>query len=195
MKNRSRLLLGYLLFFTTLFGHEVYRSMEGNNIKQESVQHSLESERIVKDLGGRPLTWTQWIGSFHFIFLHFPIALITTTVISELLFMCFRRPIFDFASRFMLLAAAVLAIPTALLGLIYSYTDSYSGFQTDFILWHMWAGILTAVFAIFVAFIRTRLGISKLYYASLFVLFLLVNITGYLGAGMIFGPYHMHPPL
>jgi uncharacterized membrane protein len=144
--------------------------------------------------GRRPTTWTQWIGSFHFIFLHFPIALIAMTLISELLFAWYVSPIFDYASRFMLIAAAILAFPTVLLGLIYSYTATYSGILADFVWWHMWLGFATAIFAIFVVFVREYWGISKLYYTCLILLFLLVNVTGYLGGGMTFGPYHMLPP-
>ena len=168
--------------------------MEGNGTQQESVTPS-SGQPTVKNFGGRPLTWTQWVGSFHFIFLHFPIALIAMTVISEFLFTYFQRPIFDYASRFMLIGAAIFAVPTALLGLTYSYTASYSGILADFIWWHMWFGIATAVYAILVAFLLERSGRNKLYYVSLFLLFLLMNITGFLGGGMSFGPYHMYPPL
>lgn len=56
----------------------------------------------------------------------------------------------------------------------------------------MWFGFATAIF---VAFIRERWKISKFYYMCLVLLFLLVNITGFLGGGMTCGPYHMHPPL
>lgn len=184
-----------LLCFTHLFSHEGHQASEENQ-KQEMVMPSKpEPQPQAEHMGGRPLSWQQWIGSFHFIFLHFPIALIIMTGISELLFVCFKRPLFDYASRFMIIAAAVFAIPTALLGLIYSYTSSYSGLLTDFIWWHMWAGITTAILAVFVAIVRQYLGLGKLYYISLFILFLLVNLTGYLGAGMTFGPYHMYPPL
>ena len=183
-----------LLCFTFLYGHEGHKHTEENATKQESVTPS-SNLPTVKHFDGRPLTWMQWIGNFHFIFLHFPIALITMTAISELLFTWFQRPIFDYTSRFMLIAAAVFSVPTALLGLTYSYTASYSGLLADFIWWHMWFGMATAVFAILVALMRESLGKSKLYFTSLVLLFLLVNITGYLGGGMTFGPNHMHPPL
>lgn len=192
----KQLILGLLcmLCFAVLFGHEEHKSMEESKTPQESITPS-SGQPTVKHFGGRPLTWTQWVGSFHFIFLHFPLALIAMTAISEFLFTWFQRPIFDYAARFMLIAAAVFSVPTALLGLTYSYTASYSGILADFIWWHMWFGIATAVFAIIVAFLRERLGRSKFYFTSLFLLFLLVNITGYLGGGMTFGPYHMYPPL
>ncbi len=183
-----------LLAFTSLVGHEGHKEIDTQETMQESVNPTQE-QPIIKEFGGRPQTWVQWIGSFHFILLHFPIALIMMTGISEILLAWWQRPIFDYACRFMIIAAAVLAVPTALLGLIYSYTATYSGLLADFVWWHMWAGITTAVLAIIVAFIRERYGISKLYYSCLILLFLLVNITGFLGGGMTFGPYHMHPPL
>lgn len=183
-----------LLSSTFLFGHEGHKEMDENKPMKESVQ-TIQSPPAAGQYEGRPQSWLQWIGSFHFIFLHFPIALIAMTVISELLFAWYSNPIFDYSSRFMLIAAAILAVPTALLGLTYSYTATYHGILADFVWWHMWFGFATAIFAIFVAFIRERLGVSKLYYTCLVLLFLLVNITGFLGGGMTFGPYHMHPPL
>ena len=194
MNKQLILCLLSMLCITVLFGHEGHKSMEESKTPQESITPS-SGQPTVKHFGGRPLTWTQWVGSFHFIFLHFPLALIAMTAISEFLFTWFHRSIFDYAARFMLIAAAVFSVPTALLGLTYSYTASYSGILADFIWWHMWFGIATAVFAIIVAFLRERLGRSKFYFTSLFLLLLLVNITGYLGGGMTFGPYHMYPPL
>ncbi len=183
-----------LLSFTFLFGHEGHKEMNENKSMKENVQ-TTQDIQAVEQYEGRPQSWVQWIGSFHFIFLHFPIALIAMTAISELLFAWYKRLIFDYASRFMLIAAAVLAVPTALLGLTYSYTATYNGLLADFVWWHMWFGFVTAILAIFVAFIRESWGISKFYYTCLVFLFLLVNVTGFLGGGMTFGPYHMHPPL
>lgn len=183
-----------LLSFTFLFGHEGHKEMDEHKPMKESVQ-TTQVIPAVEQYEGRPQSWLQWIGSFHFIFLHFPIALIAMTVISELLFAWYSNPIFDYSSRFMLIAGAILAVPTALLGLTYSYTATYNGILADFVWWHMWFGFATAILATLVAFIRERWGISKLYYTCLVLLFLLVNITGYLGGGMTFGPYHMLPPL
>lgn len=183
-----------LLSFTFLFGHEGHKEMDNNKSMKESVQTTKDTS-AVEQYEGRSQSWMQWIGSFHFIFLHFPIALITMTVISDLLFAWHANPIFDYASRFMLIAAAILAAPTALLGLTYSYTATYNGILADFVWWHMWFGFATAIFAIFVVLLRELSGRSALYYICIFLLFLMVNITGFLGGGMTFGPYHMLPPL
>lgn len=167
------------------------------HIEQNSSQQSSNaSPELEADLSkGRPRNWAQWIGGFHFIFVHFPIALIIMTGLSELLFAWLQRPIFDLSSRFMIISAAILAVPTALSGLINRYATIYSGMLEDLIWWHMLAGIATVAFTIFVAVLRKRSGVSKFYYICLIVLFLLVNITGYLGGNVTFGPYHMYPPL
>lgn len=166
-------------------GHQEKKEPALENI-QEKTKESLEE--------GRPTTWTQWIGSFHLILLHFPIALINMLAISECLFAWYRRPIFDFSSKFLLVSAAMVAPPTALLGLVYSYSASYSGLMETFLLWHMWFGIGTAIFTVIVAFMRERMDISKLYYVSLAFLVLMINATAFFGGGMTFGPYHMHSP-
>jgi uncharacterized membrane protein len=177
------LIFSVLLGFSVLFGHEGHNEIEAYKPVIQSLQYQ-----------GGLQSWMQWIGSFHFIFLHFPIALIAMTVVSELLFGCTVSPIFDYASRFMLISAAIFAVPTAILGLIYRYTASYNGLSADLIWWHMWFGASTAIFAILVACLREKYGRSKLYYACLLLLFLLVNMTGFLGGGVTFGPYQMVPP-
>jgi len=52
--------------------------------------------------------WLRFIGSYHFIFLHFPIALITVTLLAEWLFIYDPKPLFSNAARFMLASAALL---------------------------------------------------------------------------------------
>ncbi|MBA3722039.1 MAG: hypothetical protein H0W88_06530 [Parachlamydiaceae bacterium] len=188
-------LICFISFSLVLFAHEGHheqKQMQKENIQEkESIQEKVKQSNE----GGRPITWLQWLGSFHMIFLHFPIALINMVAISEFLFTIYKKPMFEISSHFMLIAAAIIAPPTAILGLIYSYSASYSGLMETFLWWHMWFGISTAIFTIAVLFIRERFGISRLYYSCLILLFLMINITGFFGGGMTFGPYHMHPPL
>jgi len=114
---------------------------------------------------------------------------------SELLFAWREKALFEFSARFMLLAAAILALPTALLGLVYSTSASYSGLMETFLRWHMWCGIATTILSATLVFVREYFGRCTLYFLGLSVLFLLVNITGFLGGGISFGPYQMLPPL
>lgn len=179
----------FLSYFSCLMGHEGHKHHD-DNITAPSAQE----EQIGAQFGNRPKNWSQWVGGFHFIFLNFPIALITMTAISELLFSQYPKRIFDHSARFMLIAAAIFATPTALLGLIYSYSSSYENLLSDFLQLHMWFGITTAVISIIVAFLRERYGVGKLYYTCLTLLFFLVNMTGFFGGGLTFGPYHYLPP-
>lgn len=201
---RKCLIVSLLCLFGFLCAHDGHghKETELKNLQKENIYTALEGaasdlskEEEVELSGGRPRSWTQWIGSFHFIFLHFPIALIAMTAVSELLFAWSHQPVFDYSSRFMLISAAILALPTAFLGLTYSYTSTYAGVMADFVWWHMWTGFATAGTAIVVAFIRAHYGVSRLYYSALIFLFLLANITGFLGGEMTLGPYHMYPPL
>ncbi len=189
----------FLCFFIS-FGFAVF-AHEGHQEQMQQKEHVQEKKEDIteknkqSDTGGRPLTWWQWVGTFHLIFLHFPIALINMVIISELLFALFKKTMFEISSRFMLIAAAIVATPTALLGLVYSYSATYHGIMETFLWWHMWFGISTAIFAIAVTLIREYFGVNWLYYSCLALLFLMINITGFFGGGMTFGPYHMHPPL
>lgn len=178
-----------LLFSSLVLAHEGHEEMKkpASENTQEYVREPSQE--------GRPRTWTQWVGSFHLIFLHFPIALINMTAISECLFAWYRKPIFDGSSRFMLISAAIVAPFTALLGWIYSGAVPYSGLMEIFLLWHMWLGITTALLTVALAFMRERSGIHKLYYGCLALLVLLINITAFFGGGMTFGPYQMYVPL
>lgn len=88
-------LLMYFLFASCFIlaheGHQEKKEPAFENI-QEKTEESLQE--------GRPTTWTQWIGSFHLILLHFPIALINMLAISECLFIWYRRPIFELRLAF-----------------------------------------------------------------------------------------------
>lgn len=133
---------------------------------------------------------TLWIGSFHPFFLHFPIALIVMTVISEFLFFWTGNLLFSQAARFMLVGAAIASIPTILFGLAFS-TSVDKPFLFTFLWWHRFLGISTMLLAIITACLRefhSQKGWNtlKAYRVCLGVLFIIVNLTGYLGGRMTF---------
>lgn len=189
-----------MLTFTLLFGHEGHhhtgvKSQDTLQEKKFENVHSTQVDQSIIKFSGRPQTWNEWIGSFHLIFLHFPIALIAMTVVSELLYVWYHFPIFNYSSRFMLISGSILALPTALSGWLYSYSSTYDGLLADFLWWHMWLGFIAAAFAIVVTILREAYETTKSYYTCLIFLFLLIHITGYLGGGLTFGPYIIFPPL
>ncbi len=136
--------------------------------------------------------WLAGIGRFHFLFLHFPIALIVMTVVAEWLWIWFGGYLFSHAARFMILSAAIFALPTALLGFAMSYSQNYEGISLDLFVWHRYFGFLTAGLAILAAILRERYvrelspSLSS-YYVCLFLLFLSVSLTGTFGGGLTFG--------
>lgn len=131
--------------------------------------------------------WFGQLGRFHLIALHFPIALINMVVISECLYAWYKQEIFAFSSRFMLYAGAVLAVPTALLGLLYSYSVPVYGQMATLLFWHMWCGIITVLLAVLTLVLKEKRGRSSLYYFFLVLLVLLVNTTAFFGGKMAFG--------
>lgn len=183
-------LIGLMCFFIFLqvqcFGHEGHHEEEAT-VSEKQVE-VVYSDKIIK-----------WLGNFHPILLHFPIALITMAVVSELLFFRYRKQLFIQASRFMIVAAAVTAIPTALTGFAFSYGADYEGLQASYFWWHRFFGIFTTLLAIITAVFR-ELPSQKLpyfkaaYYLCLFLLFISVNVTGFFGGSLTFGIGHLWPP-
>jgi uncharacterized membrane protein len=157
--------------------------------------HIAQTEDVVKinaGEGGRPHSWAQWIGGFHLIILHFPIALINMLVVAEWIWIFSASMFFDNVSKFLLWSSAFFSLPTALLGLLYSTSFTYGGVLENYLNFHMWLGIATAVLAILLVFLR---GKSSLYYWGLGALFVTVNLAGYFGGALVFGPNHMEMPL
>lgn len=140
----------------------------------------------------------KWIGNFHPIAIHFPIALIIMSAFAEFLFILYPYPIFSHSSRFMIVAAAITAPLAALLGLAYGYDANYSGVLSDIFWWHRFLGISTAILAFITALIN-ELNVRKIienslwYRIALFISVILVTITGFLGGEMTFGLYNLFP--
>ena len=137
-------------------------------------------------------SWLEGVGRFHLLFLHFPIALIVMTVTAEWLGIWFANPLFNQAARFMILAAAIFAPITALLGLAFGYGQNYTGISLDLYVWHRNFGLLTAGLAILTAilkerYIREYTTSLAAYYLCLFLLFLSVSLAGAFGGSLTFG--------
>ncbi len=144
------------------------------------------------EVSSRLTSWLGWIGRFHLLFLHFPIALIFMTLAAEWLWIWSANLLFNHAARFMILAAAIFGLPTALLGLAFGYGQNYEGMSLDLYVWHRYFGLLTAGLAIIAAILRERYAPERAtsltsYYICLFFLFLSVSLTGAFGGSLAFG--------
>jgi len=149
--------------------------------------------------GASHINWLaiiHWIGNFHPVVLHFPIAMITMAGIAELLNTRHPGSLYANSSRFMILTAAIVTLPNALLGLALGYEVSYPGPLSDVFWWHGACGFTTAGFALFVAWLRERYERSRdpstlsSYRTWLAFLVLLVLSTAYLGGEMTWGLNH-----
>ncbi|MBS0656356.1 MAG: hypothetical protein JSR46_11315 [Verrucomicrobia bacterium] len=139
----------------------------------------------------------NWAGNWHPILLHFPIALIVTTGICEILYFIFRRPFYDHAAQFMIIAAAGFIIPTVLTGFAYGLGMQYQGWMEDYFWWHRFFALFSALLAIACAILKgfKTLGCRISYYVCLLIVFFTVNITGYFGGSLTFGRADLFPPL
>lgn len=136
-----------------------------------------------EEMTSQAASWFQWVGSWHLVLLHFPIALITMAVVAEGLRAYFKR---EFPVRFLLLSAAIFSPITAFLGWIYSHSFSYEGEMDTYLHWHMWLGITTAILSIWIVCIQEQ---SRLYYILLGLMFVLICLVGYFGGSMTFPRY------
>lgn len=175
-------LMCVMLFQARAFGDESHRQKEEATASEKQIQ-VVSFDKIIK-----------WVGNFHLILLHFPIALITMAAVSELLFFWYGNSLFDQASRFMVIAAAVMVIPTVLTGLAYGYNVPYEGVMASYFWWHRFFGLFTAVLAITTAIFREFSAKKAVYYMCLFLLFISVNVTAFLGGSLTFGIGHLWPP-
>lgn len=138
-------------------------------------------------------SWLAWLGQYHYIFVHFPIALIIMTVVAEGFGIWTRNELFYQAARFMIVSAAFFAPPTALLGLALSDGQHhYEGLGETILFWHQSLGLTTAGLAIVTAVllegqIRGHLKSLLPYYICLTLLFVSVCWTGMLGGDLAFG--------
>jgi uncharacterized membrane protein len=168
-----------------------------NHVEPSPAQpsHGVESDRMpgLDAKTGKPF-WRKllgWIGKFHAASTHFPIALLSVALISELLGWWTKKDGWLTCTRFLLFIGAPAAAATATLG----WLNEYAGVSTVYQL-HKWVGTCTALWAMIslgcAVLFECREGTaerSKLR-AVLFIGALLVSAAGFLGGAVSFGLDH-----
>ncbi len=143
-----------------------------------------------QDVSGWLAGWLGWSGKLHPVILHFPIALIICVMICEVLNIFFPSQLFPHAARFMIVAAALTAVPTAFTGL--QYARFHEDVSTAYLLgWHQWMGLSTAAMAIICAVTNYFPNCRRGYLVGLFLLTVFVSVTAYIGGEITFGPNHL----
>jgi uncharacterized membrane protein len=144
-------------------------------------------------------TWKRairWLGRFHPVSTHFPVALMYVAVLAEGMGWLTRRESWLQTVRFLVVLGALGAIMTATLGWINASFTSYVGASAGVLQWHRWLGTATTVWTIVCAGLalmadpregsltRQRLR------GALIVGAVLVGVSGFLGSALIYGLNH-----
>lgn len=139
----------------------------------------------------------RFLGQFHPPSSHFPIALLIVALPAEYMWKRTRKASWKAIVRFCVMAGAASAIATGALGWCNATFSSYTGASANLLAWHRWIGTATALWAIATAWISEiahKGGNPRLlrycFRAILLVGIVLVSISGYLGASLIYGLHH-----
>lgn len=135
----------------------------------------------------------NWLGEFHVMIVHFPIALILAAVLAEFLGIITKRAFYLEAARFIVVIAALSAIPTVLLGLAAEHGSAFQGEYADIIETHEDLGITTMILTIVAAVMseparrRDNALLQKLYRVALLAATVVVTLTGHFGGELVHG--------
>jgi uncharacterized membrane protein len=132
-----------------------------------------------------------WLGKFHVIVVHFPIALLVVAAAGELLSLWrgtwYPAP----AVRFCVLFAAAGAVAATTLGWLHAAFSAYAASSSQVLALHRWTGSTAGILAVGVAIlseVEVRRGVrSPLFRVLLFAGTLLVSVAGHLGGTLVYG--------
>ncbi|MDB6174637.1 MAG: hypothetical protein JWL59_3948 [Chthoniobacteraceae bacterium] len=143
--------------------------------------------------------WKQgfrWLGRFHPLSTHFPVALMFVAVLAEAFAWWSRREGWIETVRFLVVIAALGGVSAAGLGWLNAWFTSYVGQSASILLWHRWLGTGTAVWAVICAGLimthECREGSLQRarFRGALLLGAFLVGVTGFLGSALIYGLDH-----
>jgi len=131
--------------------------------------------------------WFRFLGGFHPLIVHFPIALVLFIPVLEIAGF-FKadlntRPVVDILIKVALLAS----IAAPLLGWSLAWGDGFSG---DMVTAHMWAGVLVPL-SCGVMLLAHKSNQMFMYFIMMVVSVLLVSWTGFLGGQLAHGKTHL----
>jgi uncharacterized membrane protein/mono/diheme cytochrome c family protein len=132
----------------------------------------------------------QWIGKFHLLVLHFPIALLVVAAVGEFWSVVRRSRVPDPAVRFCLLLGATSVVTTVALGWLHALGGNGAGMPRILTL-HRWLGTTAGLWVIVTAVLSerdVRRGVrSQTTRVLLFVAALLIGLTGHFGGILVHG--------
>lgn len=134
----------------------------------------------------------HWLGNFHPVTTHFPVALLMVAAFAEMIGWATRREQWTETVRFLVVLAAVGAVVSVSTGWVNAYFSSYSKQPFALLWWHRWLGTGTAVWALLCAMasLRNQTNDRHAFRVTLFLGAALVGLTGFLGSALIYGLDH-----
>lgn len=139
--------------------------------------------------GSERADWLQFIGGFHPLVVHFPIALFLLVPILEIAGRNVRFAYLRRSVDFVLALATIAAATAAILGWCLARSGGYSG---GLITQHMWGGVGLSILCWCCWLLRARLPeVGVAYVVALAVGVGLVAWTGYRGGQLSLGPDHL----
>jgi uncharacterized membrane protein len=138
----------------------------------------------------------RWIGRFHPVSTHFPVALMFVAVLAEGFAWWTKRESWLQTVRFLVIIGALGALVAASLGWVNASFASYVGSSAAVLQWHRWLGTFTAAWTVVCAALA---GISECregsaerqrFRGALVVGAAMVGISGFLGSALIYGLDH-----
>lgn len=158
-----------------------------------------EADELLATLGGYELEepsfadrLVAFLGKFHVVVIHFPIALILVGLLAEALALAVG-PSFEQAARFLVWLAVPAALVAAVLGWLHA-AASPGVFDETILFRHRWLGVSTAVAITAAAVLRETAGrgsrapLRWAYRILLAAAAVLVGMAGHLGGTLVFGP-------
>ena len=135
--------------------------------------------------------WLQFVGRFHPLAVHLPIALMLLVPVLEIAGRWQRFSYLRLSSRFVLGFATITAVSAAYLGWCLARSGSYSG---SIMTQHMWGGITLATISWVCWMLSGRVTaprVHNFYVAALIAGVLIVSFTGYRGGQISQGEEHL----
>jgi len=137
----------------------------------------------------------QFVGRFHPVLVHFPIALVIAALLAEIIALFARPDFFRAAGRFTIILAGISVIAAAPTGWASAAFAQYPGLD-ETLEWHRWTGTVAGILIVTCAALSERAActgnrkLHRVYFGALITTTLLTIVVGHLGATLIYGPDH-----
>lgn len=164
----------------------------GDSHGNESPAHDHAVDHGSADEGFSLITF---IGKFHPMVVHFPIALLIAAALSETIAIVRSKSGISEVTIFCLFLGSISAFAAVVLGWINASGAEYSETigSISVVTLHRWTGVATMIVAIVASFLAIKAKESsdftkvKVFRGVLFASAILVSIAGHLGASLVFG--------